>query len=158
MAFMAQNKPKGSSKARSTAARLAAVQAVYQMLANDQGAKSVIAEYKDRRLGQPVEGDQLVTPDGVLFCAIVEGVEDRRPDLDMILSGSPEKGAPAAHEPLLRSVLLCGAYELMANHDTDAPVIINDYLDVTHAFFDQGESKLVNGTLDRVSKAVRDQA
>ena len=148
---------KPSRRAQFSAARLAAAQAVYQMMENDQSAAAVIAEYKARRLGEAVDGEVMVPPDGTLFRAVVEGVENRRSDLDALLAGPDGKEAAAAHEPLLRAVLLCGAYELMAHHDTDAPIIINDYLDVTHAFFDQGESKLVNGVLDRVGKAVRDK-
>ena len=152
-----QKMEKPSRRAQFSAARLAAAQAVYQMTANDQSAAAVIAEYKARRLGEPVDGEILVPPDGNLFHAIVEGVENRRSDLDTLLAGPDGKEAGAAREPLLRAVLLCGAYELMAHHDTDAPIIINDYLDVTHAFYDGGESKLVNGILDRVGRAVRDK-
>jgi N utilization substance protein B len=150
---MTNGKEQATRHARFSAARLAAVQAVYQMMANSQRADSVIKEFRMRRLGRPVEDEAMVSPDQTLFCTIVEGVENRRPDLDTLLAGPEGKGV---REPLLQSVLLCGAWELMARHDLDAPVIIDDYLHVTHAFFDQGESRLVNGILDRVSKAVRD--
>jgi len=63
------------------------------------------------------------------------------------------KGIP---EKLLQSILLCGIYEIMAHSDVDAPIIINDYVDVAHAFYDGGESKLVNAVLDRATKNLRD--
>ncbi len=157
------NKNKGSKIARQTAARLAAVQAVYQMKANDQSAKSVISEFKAHRMGVPLEEQEMVLPDGILFEGIVDGVSDRQSDIkeviDTLLSEQNKSKSSASldsMEPLLGSVLLCGAFELLAHHDIDAPIIISDYLEVTHAFYEGGESKLVNGILDNVSKTVRD--
>jgi len=154
---------KSSRKARNSAARLAAVQAVYQMLANDQKASAVIEDFMASRLGKPVDGIDMVMPDGILFKNIVEGVAARQDDLETILTGASaaRKGTedaslPAKSEPLLLSLLLCGAFELLAHHETDAPIIISDYLHVSHAFFDQGEDRLVNGLLDQVKKSVRD--
>lgn len=145
-----------SKKARLSAARLAAAQAVYQMLANEQDAASLIAEYKARRFGKPVDGAEMVLPDGKLFVDVVQGVENRRGDLEDILKSAAGETKSGVRELLLQAILLCGSYELLAHHDTDAPIIISDYLHVTHAFYDQGESKLVNGLLDKVKGAVRD--
>lgn len=146
---------KGSKKARLSAARLAAVQAVYQMIANDQGAGSVIEEYKDRRFGVSVDGEELVTPDEGLFSEIVSGVEKGRDDLQALLSETEGEGKSPGRELLLQSVLLCGAFELGYHRDTDIGIIINDYLEVAHAFFEGGEARVVNGTLDRIGKALR---
>ncbi len=143
--------PRSSRKARLSAARLAAVQAVYQMTANEQAAVDVIPEFKLRRLGQPVEGAPMVLPDHELFESIVSGVETARADLEDRLFR--DKAPPA--EALLRALLLCGAYELLMHRETDAPIIISDYLHVAHAFFDQGEARLVNGILDRVNRDIR---
>lgn len=149
-------KPQGSKKARATAARLAAVQAVYQMIANDQAAASVISEFRLHRIGKPVDGQEMVTPDGVLFESIVRGAYDRWNELEgMIGAAFAKSGKSAPSEPLLLAVLMCGSWELMANLDIDAPLIMSEYLNVTHAFYDQGESKLVNAVLDSVKKAVR---
>lgn len=147
-------KPKGSKKARSTSARLAAVQAVYQIISNQQSAASVVSEYKLHRFGEILDEAEMVTPDGVLFQAVVEGVYDRMNALEEIVAAGLKKDIRQV-EPLLLSILLCGAYELLANLDVDAPVILSDYLNVTHAFYEQGESRLVNAVLDSVKNAVR---
>jgi N utilization substance protein B len=152
-----QPKPQGSKKARAASARLAAVQAVYQILANDQSAESVISEYKlQKRLGAPLDGVEMVTPDGVLFQDVVKGVYDRMNALeDMIAAALQKAGKGKPSEPLLMAILLCGAFEILNHLDIDAPLILSDYLNVTHAFYEQGESKLVNAVLDSIKTAVR---
>lgn len=156
------NKKQGSKIARQTAARLAAVQAVYQMKANDQDAKSVISEFNDHRMGESLEGQDMVLPDGALFADIINGVQSRYDDIkgviDACLSGHSKtkaSGSLDSMESLLGSVLLCGGFELLAHNETDAPIIISDYLEVTHAFYEGGEAKLVNGVLDNVNKTLR---
>lgn len=148
---------KPSKKARATATRLAAVQAVYQQIENGQGAASVVKEYQDYRLGKPVDGDEMVMPDVAFFSGIVQGVESRRGDLEEVLNANLSRpDAKIGHmDPLLQAILLCGAYELLAYHEIDAPIVISDYLDVTHAFYDQGEAKLINAVLDHVKTAFR---
>ena len=142
-----------------SAARLLAVQALYQSLLNGQGAKSVVSEFLAERTVQVVDGDAMCAPDKQLFSKIISGVEQRRADLDSIIAahlkkpGGKESKIP---EKLLQSILLCGIYEIMAHSDVDAPIIINDYVDVAHAFYDGGESKLVNAVLDRATKNLRD--
>ncbi len=157
------NTNKGSRIARLSAARLAAVQALYQMKSTGQSADSIIGEFKAYRLGTPVDEQDMVLPDGTLFEQIVTGAASREEDLRGIIEtsmGAQKAGKSAESggfvEPLLDSILLCGAYELLAHHDTDAPVIISDYLEVTHAFYEGGESRLINGVLDNVRKTVRD--
>lgn len=152
----------GSKAARRTAARLAAVQAVYQMRATGQGAEAAVAEYIAHRLGKPLDGQGMVTPDKVLFSSIVQGVGGRMDDLlgviDFNLTGhngaNPRNSADSV-EPLLLGILLCGVYELMAHPQIDAPLVIADYLHVTHAFYEGGESRLVNGILDAAARALR---
>ena len=143
---------KSSRKARLSAARLAAVQAIYSRMATGQGAHEVIEDYETDRLGAPVEGQAMIQPDKALFGDIVAGVAARQAEIEAALTADPTQHIPA--EPLLRAVMLCGTWELIATQ-TDAPIIIADYLNVTHAFFDQGEARLVNGTLDRIAKTVR---
>jgi N utilization substance protein B len=151
-----ENKPQGSKIARASAARLAAVQAVYQVLSNNQSAESVISEYRLHRLGKPVDGQEFVTPDGVLFEMVVRGVYDRMNALeDMIVAALQKSNKTKPSEPLLMAILLCGAFELLDNQDVDAPVILSDYLNVTHAFYEQGESRLVNAILDSVKSVIR---
>lgn len=157
------SKISGSPIAARSAARLAAVQAVYQMTANAETAASVLNGFKANPPHESVEGEKLVKPDPALLSSIAQGVEGRRGDLETLLSGAQKRRGGtgddtvyAPYEPLLQSILLCAAYELLAHHDIDAPIIISDYLNVTHAFYDQGEAKLVNGVLDTIRKNVRD--
>ena len=154
------NKPQsasGSKIARLSAARLSAVQAVYQMMTNDQSAKSVVDDYIiGGRLGQPVDGAAMVAPDRELFSRLVSGVGEKRVELEGFIRAAQEGKSKTVAEPLLQSILLCGTYELFAIRETDTPVIISDYLNVTHAFYDQGEAKLVNGILDKIRSAVRE--
>ncbi|MCB9991323.1 MAG: transcription antitermination protein NusB [Rhodospirillales bacterium] len=152
-----------SQIARYSAARLAAVQAIYQQKSTDQSISSLIEEYKAYRLGQPVDDQAMVLPDGVLFEKIVRGVADRKEDLRGIVDtfyGAQKDvkviDSALSVEPLLDSILLCGTYELMAHHETDAPIIISDYINVAHAFYEGGEPRLINGLLDKIRQALRE--
>lgn len=149
---------KSSKKARLTAARLAAVQAVYQARQLDKKPVDLIDEYISYRLGEPVEGEEMVLPDGVLFSAILENVSKQEAVLLEAITAALTHSAPKRNHPesLLEAILLCGGAELLFNIDTDSPIIISDYLDVTHAFYDQNEAKLVNAILDRLSRVLRD--
>jgi N utilization substance protein B len=153
---------KTSHKEQLTAARLAAVQAVYQMLQRGQESGPVVHEFVEHRLGASIEGQAAIKPDGILFRKIVDGVGKRGNDLkDVVMAALGRGGAEGAEkersslDSLLQAILLCGAYELLAHHETDVPVIISEYLNVTHAFYDQGEARLVNGVLDTAAKALR---
>lgn len=172
---------KGSAKARNSAARLLAVQAVYQMTGNDQKADSVIREFLEHRAGMEIDGDSMVSPDKEHFSAVVQGVFDNYEQLKEMIALNRKKPAKAPEpikesekseeetgeseetkpvvkkiEPLLHSIFLCGAFELMDLQAIDSPIIISDYLHVTHAFYDEGEAKLVNAVLDSLRKTVRD--
>lgn len=143
--------PLKNDKTELSAARLVAVQAVYQMKLNAQSASAVKEEYAKLRLEQTLE-EQVIQADRPLFLSIMNVIAERHEDLEALVQGSVEK----SHDALIESIALCGAAELMAHLDIDAPVIINEYLDVTHAFYDTGESKLVNGILDAIVGKVRD--
>ena len=159
--FPQKGNKKPSKNAKKSSARLFAVQGVYQMLASQQASKDVLEDIFYKRVYEKVDDQTLVMPDGNLLREVVSGVSDRLNDLNTLVlhhykSNNQAEDAPAEKpEGLLFSVLLCGAYELMANHDTDAPVIISDYINVGHAFFDRGETKLINGILDKISKQMR---
>lgn len=141
-----------SSKSRALAARLNAVQALYQAAQNKQSIRTVLDEYLTHRAGMEVEGEALVKPDGVLLKKILFGVEERRPELDSIIDAHLKKDAQDREvEPLLRSILICGAYELFLQ-DIDSPIIINDYLNVGHSFYERSEVALLNGVLDAISR------
>ena len=154
-------KPKGktgSQKARNSAARLMAVQTVYQMHKNDQDAEAAIREYLEHRTGIDADGDVMVTPDADHFSLVVRGVAEHQAQLnEMIILNRGEKGGNTQKtEPLLQAILLCGALELMVLQAIDYKLVIAEYLHVTHAFYDAGEAKLVNAILDSIRKTVRD--
>lgn len=150
-----QSGAKASGPARRSAARLYAVQGVYQMFYNDeQKADSVLDELRQHRIGQDLDGDRIIKPEGTLLQGVLKGVEEHRDTLEALVSGHM-KGEGKTLDPLLRSILLCGSYELFAHHDIDTPVIIDEYLNLTAAFYDGNERALVNGILDAVRKTVR---
>lgn len=149
---------RGSLKARKTAARLFAVQAVYQAIQNKEPPSKLHDEFITHRIGMDLEGadesgGQMIAPDQPLFRSILSGVTERWGDLQQIIQ--PRLKVGNAVEPLLTAILVCGAYELMAHHDIDAPIIISDYINITGSFFDASEPKLVNAVLDALSKELR---
>jgi len=149
---MSATAQKPSKKAKRTAARLTAVQAIYQMALSDMTQNEAYQDYVERRMGQETEGDDYVPADLELFANILQGVSTQRDTIRDMVLGALDGKTP---EPLLQSILFCGIYELLNHHDTDAPVIINDYVDVTHGFFDQSQANLVNAVLDRQAKNIR---
>jgi len=149
-------KSAGSAKAQKTAARLAAVQVLYQMRLNNQDAKSAIREFIDHRIGFNLDGDLFVPADPDLLEEIVQGVTQRWTEIDTIVSKTLADGKKGEVETLLESILRAGTYELMAHGKVDAGIIINDYLNVTTGFYDGKEPKIVNAILDKIAKSVRD--
>ena len=145
------------------AARLAAVQTVYQMRYGKQDALAAARDYLDNYAGMDVEGEPLLEPDESLYSSIVQGVFNRKDDLAKLLYDALKQGRQSklstekqTIEFLLESIFLCGIYELLMHHDIDAPIIISDYVSVTQAFCENKESGLVNAVLDNVSHSVRD--
>ena len=133
-------------------ARLIAVQACYQMSQNKQPVQTVIQDYLDRGQAVDRDGTVLGKPDGALFKKILSNMGGRMPEMTEILTAHLEN---KDMEPLLKAILLCGAYELLAHEDIDAPLIIDDYLNITHGFYEQQQVSLVNGILDKVSTLIR---
>lgn len=146
---------KPSAIAKKRAARLMAVQAVYQMMLNFKEAPFVVDEYLFLRTNMDVDGETMVEPDGALFTSIVQGVADRHYDLREIVAANRPVRENTPDEPLLMAVLMCGAYELLAHQDVDAPIVISSYVDVAKAFFEGKESSLINGVLDSIKKVTR---
>lgn len=148
-------KTEGSAKARKTAARLGAVQVLYQMRLNNQDAPSALREYISHRIGFDLDGDVFVPADEELLEKIVMGVHERWTDVDALVAGALAAGGKTEVETLLDSILRAGAYEVMAHGDIDTGIIIHDYLNVTTGFYDGTEPKLVNAVLDRMAKNIR---
>lgn len=150
-----KKKPKGSKKARCGAARLAAAQTVFLILSTGRNAEEAARDYLSHYAGMPTEdGAGLLEPDQELYVSIVRGIEARRADLEHILKRNISNEREA-FDLLLKSILLCGCFEILAHRDIDAPVIISDWLHVTRAFYDGREVALVNAVLDAVKKIAR---
>lgn len=140
-----------------SAARLAAVQALYQLEAADEpNTKVTIAEFISHRLGAEVEGDQYVDADEKLFADITEGGWGRHNEWDTLISPCLTRDWTLERiEPIVRAIFRAGAYELAARPDVPTAVVINEYLDIAHAFYDRTEAAFVNGVLDKISKSAR---
>ena len=143
------------SQARS-AARLAAVQALYQQHMEQTALAKLLDEFHQHRLGREIEDDQYADADIDLFDDIVAGVGARRDEIDAALTEKLADGWTVTRlDKTMLQILRAGSYELMARSDITVGTIINEYVDVAKAFFDDREAKFVNGVLDAVSKAVR---
>lgn len=138
-------------------ARLAAVQALYQMDISGTSLTSVVAEYENFRLGQEIDGEQYAQADEAWFRHTVSGVVQRQRAIDPIIHSTLPQSWPLARmETTLRAILRCAVLEFLARKDVPAKVIISEYVEVTKAFFDGEESKLVNGVLDKIARQRRD--
>ena len=140
---------------RSTA-RLAAVQALYQLEISGGDVEQVITEFAAHRLGESVDDVALVKPDPALFGELVRGVTLNRRDLDdMIAAVLVEDWTIERLETLLACILRAGAHELADRQETPARVIISEYVDLADAFYADKETGLVNGVLDRLARELR---
>jgi N utilization substance protein B len=144
-----------SSQARS-AARLAAVQALYQREMENTPLARLLDEFHQHRLGQEIENTQYAEAEVEFFNDLVRGVSARAEEIDTLLSERLAKGWSLERlDKTLLQILRAGAYELLARADVPVGTAISEYVDVAHAFFEEREAKFVNGVLDAVAKAVR---
>jgi transcription antitermination protein NusB len=146
---------KAASKARA-AARLAAVQALYQLDMEATRMATLLDEFHRHRLGAEIEGDQYADAEVAFFDAIVKGVDARREEIDELLSARLADGWKLERlDKTMLQVLRAGTWELLARADVPTAAAISEYVDVAHAFFESRDAKFVNGVLDAVAKAVR---
>jgi N utilization substance protein B len=138
------------------AARLAAVQALYQHEMESTAQAKLLDEFHQHRLGREIEDEQYEEADIDFFDDLVIGTLARREEIDALLSERLAQGwsLPRLDKTMLQ-ILRVGTYELLARPDIPVGTAISEYVDVAHAFFDDREAKFVNGVLDAVSKAVR---
>ncbi|MEM8662751.1 MAG: transcription antitermination factor NusB [Pseudomonadota bacterium] len=137
-------------------ARLAAVQALYQMDVAGGGARDIIKEFELFRLRQDVEGETLRAIDLKWFEDLVAGVVAHQRDIDGHIDRALKEGWPLARIDLTLRALLRGAvYELTRQEDVPARVAITEYVEVAKAFFGDEEPRLVNGVLDKIARKVR---
>jgi N utilization substance protein B len=148
------------SKARS-AARLAAVQALYQQHMEGTVLTKLLDEFHQHRLGRTIDDDafddaEYADAEVPFFDDIVRGVDARRAEIDDILTGKLAAGWSLTRlDKAMLQVLRAGTYELLARADVPVAVAITEYVEVAKAFFDDGQAKFVNGILDAVAKDVR---
>jgi N utilization substance protein B len=141
---------------RRGAARLAAVQALYQMDIAGAGINDIFAEFESHWLGNEVEGDTYLPAEAAFFRDIVAGVVKEQSKLDPLLDDALNRGWPLKRiDAILRAVLRAGAYELDHRKDVPARVVIKEYVDVAHAFVEKDEVGLVNAVLDQMARKFR---
>ena len=140
------------STARS-AARLAAVQALYQQQMERTPLNRLLDEFHQHRLGAEIEEMQFADAETPFFDDIVKGVDARRDEIDLLLSAKLAQGWTLARlDKTMLQILRAGTYELIARADVSKATAISEYVDVAKAFFDDREAKFVNGVLDAVAK------
>ncbi|MEO7247741.1 MAG: transcription antitermination factor NusB [Novosphingobium sp.] len=143
------------TKARA-AARLAAVQALYQHEMQATRLPRLLDEFHQHRLGAEIEDMQFAKAETAFFDDIVSGVIARRDEVDALIASKLAAGWSLERlDRTMLQILRAGTYELMARADVPTGSAISEYVDVAHAFFESREAKFVNGVLDAVAKNVR---
>ncbi|MFC6489923.1 transcription antitermination factor NusB [Nitratireductor sp. GCM10026969] len=138
------------------AARLAAVQALYQMDVGGTGLMETTAEYEAFRLGKEIDGALYREADPQWFRAILSGVVENQKAIDPIIHHALTEDWPLSRlDSTLRAILRAGVYELTGRKDVPVAVIISEYVDIAKAFYGEEEPKLVNAVLDRVASRNR---
>jgi transcription antitermination protein NusB len=149
-------RPRPPIYSRARLARLAAVQAIYQMELTALDAEAVIAEFVEHRFAQDAVLAQRTKPDPDLFASVVRGVPHRQKDIDRaVVRALPADWKFSRIDSIVRAILRAATYEMIAHNDVPARLLIDEYLGVTHAFFDGDEAGFVNATLDRLAHAKR---
>ncbi|WHO38741.1 transcription antitermination factor NusB [Sphingobium sp. AP49] len=143
------------SKSRS-AARLAAVQALYQLEMEGTPLHLLLHEFHEHRLGATIEDVTYADAEQNFFDDIVSGVDRRRAEIDGLISARLSSGWTLDRlDKPMRQILRAGTYELLARADIATGTVISEYVDVAHAFYDKREAGFVNGLLDAVAKDAR---
>ena len=157
MARPAARQPKKDRKGnKRSAARLAAVQALYQMDVAGTGLNEIFAEFESHWLGGEIEGAQYRPAEAAFFRDIVGGVVREQTKLDPQIDAALARGWPLKRiEAVLRAVLRAGAYELACRRDVPAQVVMSEYVDVAAAFVGQEETGMVNAVLDQLARQLR---
>ena len=143
------------SKSRS-AARLAAVQALYQQEMEKTPLRNLLHEFHHHRLGATIEDVEYADAEVDFFDDIVVGVDARRAEIDRLVASKLAQGWSLERlDRPMRQILRAGAYELLARADISTGTVISEYVDVAKAFYDARESGFVNGLLDALAKELR---
>ena len=152
----AGSKPANHKPLRKSAARLNAVQALYQMDVAATPLADILAQFESHWIGHEIEGDEIASADVNLFRDIVGGVVREQLSIDPVLDAALVKGWPLKRiEAVLRAVLRAGAYELSERPDVPARVVVAEYVNVAAAFLDREETGMVNAVLDGLAREKR---
>ena len=137
-------------------ARLAAVQALYQMEVTGIGADAVVREFHDHRFDRDFEGGTLATADEVFFADLVRGVVAAQADVDAAITRRLAAGWPLRRiDATARAILRAGAFELMRLGDVPREVVIDEYVEIAKSFFAGPEPAFINGALDAIARDER---
>ena len=139
-----------------SAARLAAVQALYQQEMEGTPTPSLIHEFHAHRLGATIEGATYADAEQSFFDDLVSGTVARKDEIDALIADRLAKGWSLERlDKPMKAILRVGSYELIARADVPVASVINEYLDVAEAFYDKREKGFVNGLLDAIAKVAR---
>jgi transcription antitermination protein NusB len=145
-----------SAHASRSVARLAAVQALYQMEVSSIGVEHVIREFTEHRFDRDVEGETLAAADEAFFAELVRGVVAKQAGIDASIARRLAEGWRLERlDATVRAILRAGAFELAHRPDVPTEVAIDEYVEVAKSFFEGTEPGFVNGALDAVAKDVR---
>jgi N utilization substance protein B len=132
------------------------VQALYQMDLAETDLADVIEEFKAHRLGGPVDDASIANADPKHFAGVLRGVVHRQREIDPLIDQQLAAGWRLVRiDSIVRAILRAAAYELMDLTDVPVRVVISEYIEVAHAFFEGDESKVVNGVLDQLARKLR---
>jgi N utilization substance protein B len=141
-----------------SAARVGAVQALYQMDLAQTDLDDVIGEFLAARLGPKAEDRALAEADVAFFSDLLKGVVRRQREIDPLIDQQLAQGWRLIRiDSILRAVLRSGVFELLERTDVPGKVVINEYIQVAHAFFSDEEPRVVNGVLDKLARRLRPQ-
>lgn len=141
---------------RRSAARLAAVQALYQMEVTGKGLKETRAEFESFWIGTEIDGVQYKNAETAFFSDILTGVVSAQGPIDRSIDKALAAGWPLARiDSVMRAILRAGAYELKERADVPARVAIKEYVDIAGAFFGPEEAGMINAVLDALARQYR---
>ena len=153
-------KPKPVKGARS-AARLAAVQGLYQMDMAATDLNDVIRDLTASPLRETAHHDddedaELTEPDATFLAELLRGVVRLQRDIDPMVDHQLATGWRLARvDSILRAILRSAVFELIERKEVPARVVINEYIEIARAFLSDDEPRVVNGVLDKLARRLR---
>jgi N utilization substance protein B len=148
-----------SGRQQRSVARLAAIQALYQMEVSGAGVETVVREFSDHRFGGDIEGATLAEADEAFFAELVRGVVQVQADVDQVIARRLATGWRLDRiDATVRAILRAGAYELTCREDVPTEVVIDEYVEIAKSFFEGPEPGFVNAALDAIARERRGPA